>query len=99
MSSLPPIRCREIAPSDVEATINLLTEGFSSERTRDHWEHAIEMLSKHPTPPGFPRYGYLLENDEAPVGVVLLIFAALPVEGVSKFRCNVSSWYVQPEFR
>jgi hypothetical protein len=34
------------------------------------------------------------------VGVILLIFAAIPADsGGTTTRCNVSSWYVEPQFR
>jgi hypothetical protein len=56
-------------------------------------------LSAHPTPPGFPKYGYLLECKGARVGVILLIFAAILVNGETKLRCNTSALYVEPAFR
>lgn len=40
-----------------------------------------------------------MENDGVPVGVLLLIYTSLVVDGVAKVRCNVSSWYVEPAFR
>jgi hypothetical protein len=46
-----------------------------------------------------PRYGYLLENDEVPVGVILLIFAGVRSASGFTTRGNVSSWYVEPAFR
>jgi len=48
---------------------------------------------------GRPTYGYMLESGGAPVGAVLLFFSNVPsIKGVI-VRCNVSSWYVRPEFR
>jgi hypothetical protein len=46
-----------------------------------------------------PRYGYLLESDGEPVGVLLLIFASVIIDGKASTRCNLSSWYVEPAFR
>jgi len=78
--------------------VNLLTSGFRS-RTHDHWVRALQRLSAHPTPQGFPKYGYLLECKDTPVGVILLIFSSILVNGETRIRCNVSSWYVEPGFR
>src|SRR5262249_46090679 len=44
-----------------------------------------------------PRYGYLLEADGQPVGVVLALY--MPVAGSGAYRCNLSSWYVTPPYR
>jgi hypothetical protein len=92
------IRCREIGTADIEGIVNLLTSGFR-QRTRDFWVRALRRLSEHPTPSGFPKYGYLLESKGVSVGVILLIFSSILVNGEPRIRCNVSSWYVQPEFR
>ncbi len=34
-----------------------------------------------------------------PVGLILLIFSSVPGTANSSVRCNISSWYVDPEFR
>lgn len=56
-------------------------------------------LASYPTPPGMPKYGYLLEHANRPVGVLLLIYSMAPTQAGWTPRCNVSSWYVRPEFR
>jgi hypothetical protein len=56
-------------------------------------------MAKHPTPEGFPKYGYLMEIDGAPIGCVLLIFSTVQSGGSRAIRCNVSSWYVEPDYR
>jgi hypothetical protein len=99
MSSLAPVHCREITLSDIKRIIDLLTKGFTPARKREDWAHAMRTLVEHPTPSGVPRYGYLLECGGVPVGVLLLIFSSLIVGGAPRLRCNVSSWYVEPEFR
>ena len=91
-------RCREIGPADLCAVANLLTKGFRT-RTRQYWARALRHLSAHPTPSGYPPYGYLLEHNETPVGVSLLIYSSILSNGEVKIRCNVSSWYVEPLFR
>ena len=92
------IRSRQISQSDLDGVVNLLTRGFRI-RTSDYWQQAVATLGAHPTPAGFPKYGYLLEDDGKPVGVILLIFSSIPVGGTSTTRCNVSSWYVDPAYR
>ena len=92
------IRCREIRTADHDGIVNLLTNGFRN-RTRDHWVRALKRLSDHPTPPGFPKSGYLLECNGTPVGVSLHIYSSIPVNGEPRIRCNLSSWYVEPTFR
>src|SRR5262245_15833790 len=99
MWSLPPrVRCREIGVADIDSIVNLLAVGFRK-RTRDFWMHAFRRLSEHPTPQGLPRYGYLLENKGTHIGVILLISSAIATNKVTRIRCNVSSWYVEPAFR
>ena len=99
VSSLTPrINCREIGTADTDGVANLLASGFRA-RTGEFWMHALKRLSEHPTPPGFPKYGYLLECKGTPVGVILLIFTSILVNRETRIRCNVSSWYVEPAFR
>ncbi len=91
------LRCREIVEADLEGIIDLLTFGFSAERDKAFWQLALGRLARHATPPGYPRFGYLLDNAGEVVGVVLQIFSqAGPVAPV---RCNMSSWWVMPAFR
>src|SRR5262249_1900586 len=49
--------------------------------------------------PGFPTYGYLLAHEGRPVGIILTIFSEVAAGGVTNPRCNLSSWYVLPEYR
>jgi hypothetical protein len=92
------LRCREIAERDIENLVTLLSRGFSV-RSPDYWARALERLLRHPTPPGLPKLGYLLEYDGLPVGVLLLIFSQVATGPAANIRCNVSSWYVEPAFR
>jgi hypothetical protein len=98
---MPPrplrIRCREIGPADIDRLADLLKSGFPK-RTREFWVHALGRLTEHSAPPGFPKYGYLLECQGRPVGVLLLIWSTIDADGQPKIRCNVSSWYVEPDY-
>lgn len=90
------VRCREIGAADLDAVADLLTGGFAR-RSRDYWVRGLQRQSARDVPEGFPRFGYLLEHDGMPVGVLLLIYA-IPDDG-GGIRCNLSSWYVEPAFR
>jgi hypothetical protein len=90
-------RIREIAQADVESIVQLLTRGFPNPRR--YWEVGFHRLQTRSVPPFCPRYGYLLEADGRPVGTVLLI-SSLRYHGQRQHTCaNLSSWYVEPDFR
>jgi hypothetical protein len=91
-------RFREIQESDVEATADLLTRGFMH-RGRQYWMRGLRRQGARSLPQDAPRYGYLLENDGKPVGCLLLIYSTKMIDGRAATCCNVSSWYVDPEFR
>jgi hypothetical protein len=90
------IRCREIRTADTEGIVDLLTSGFSKDS--NHWVRTLSRLAEHPTPPGLPKYGYLLEREGVPIGVILLVFSSIPINGATKIRCNVCAWHVKTEF-
>jgi hypothetical protein len=94
--TLPRVRFRQIAESDVNDVVELLTRGFAPRRSRAFWQDVMARLAAHATPSGAPRFGYMLDDGSAPVGVILLISSAMPTGEV---RCNASSWYVEPAFR
>jgi hypothetical protein len=92
------VRVREIGLPDLDGVIDLLTKGYWRS-PRSYWMNVIERLTKHQTPQGYPRYGYLVENDGTLVGVILTIFTARVAEGVTSVWCCGSSYYVEPQFR
>jgi hypothetical protein len=94
----PMIRCREIASDDLDAIADLLTHGFAG-RARDYWMAGLRRQAVRDVPAGYPRFGYMLDHDGAPVGVLLLIYTDRSDAGASEIRCNLSSWYVEPAFR
>ena len=91
------VRCRPIQEEDLDPVADLLTEGFPI-RSRKYWTSGLDRLRHRPTLEGFPRFGYVLESDGAPVGVLLLIFLGAGEDGAPP-KFNVSSWYVRPAFR
>jgi hypothetical protein len=96
----PPgrIRTRLIADSDLDAVARLLVHGFPRSSQQD-WLEIFVRLAAHPTPDGFPTYGYLMESAGVPVGTILLVSSTLSANGLGSSRCNLSSWYVSPAFR
>jgi hypothetical protein len=97
MTAVKP-RFREISESDIEAVADLLTRGFARSE-REFWMRGLRRQGTRAIPPGAPRYGYLLENEGAPVGCLLLIYSSKLQDGQIETFCNVSSWYVDPTFR
>lgn len=96
----PPtkLHCREIVKADLPAVATLLHRGFPR-HSRQFWLRALELLTKRKPPPDLPKYGYLMENEEVPVGVLLQIYSTIREHGRDVTRCNLSSWYVEPKFR
>jgi hypothetical protein len=92
----PTLRCREIGAADLGAVADFLTRGFVG-RSRDYWLAGLRRQAERDVPQGYPRFGYMLDRDGAPVGVLLLLYTARA--GGAELRCNLSSWYVAPAYR
>ncbi len=101
LTSAPKVRCRRIEEADTERVVALLTRGFAPRRPRRFWENVLAHLTTRAVPTGAPRYGFLLESDGMAVGAILQIFSTSPAArgDETALRCNVSSWYVDAEFR
>jgi hypothetical protein len=98
MSEIAAVRLRQITDADLSATAELLSEGFPG-RSVAYWRRGLDRMRTRSAPKGYPRYGYLLDSDTGPVGIILLIFSTAPSAGGTIVRCNVSSWYVRREYR
>jgi hypothetical protein len=99
MSSGPTrIRCREIEPADIAPVVEILKEGFPR-HAPNYWANAFVRMAKLPRVPGKPQFGYLLEADGVPVGVLLVIFKERAAGEATSLRANIASWYVKPEYR
>jgi hypothetical protein len=92
------IRCREIGTAYLDAVADLLARGFAR-RSRDYWMSGLRRSAVREVPEGFPRFGYMLDHEGTPVGVLLLIYTARDDGGGTSIRCNLSSWYVEPAYR
>jgi hypothetical protein len=91
------LRSREIADGDVETLAKFLGRGLGY--PSQYFLQILNRLAEHPTPTGFPRYGYVLEKEERIVGAILLIFSTIWSDDAPTVRCHVTSWCVEPEFR
>jgi hypothetical protein len=74
----------------MSAIMLLLVRGLP-ERNQEHWLLGLKRMTEHATPLGFPKYGYLLDCDGGPVGVLLVIFPSMIIDGVTSIRGNVAS--------
>ena len=72
-----------------------MSRGFAG-RSRDYWIRGLRRQASRSVPEGYPRFGYMLDNEGSPVGVLLLIYTT---RGEVAIQCNLSSWYVEPVFR
>lgn len=94
LRQIASVRCRPIADSDLNGLADLLTRGFPATR-RSTWTNGFARWQQLPQIEGLPRYGYLLDAGQGPVGVVLLISSRRGDQVIA----NLSSWYVEPDWR
>jgi hypothetical protein len=92
------LRVREIVEADLSAVAELLNRGFPF-RSTEYWLRGLRRHASRPRPAGYPTFGYCLDCGGVPVGVILLLFSEVLAGGETIVRCNVSSWYAEPEFR
>jgi hypothetical protein len=92
------LRCREISDADLGAVAELLMRGFAG-RSRDYWMQGLRRQAAREVPHGYPRFGYMLDNDGMPAGVLLLLYTSRINGSTTTIQCNLSSWYVEPAFR
>jgi len=88
------MQIREIISADLPAVAALLVEGFPA-RTPAYWDRALAILSARQVIEGYPQFGFLLEINERPEGVMLLLSSQ--IGGI--VRSNLSSWYVREAHR
>ncbi len=77
---------------------DLLTRGFFG-RSRDYWMQGLRRQAVREVPAGYPRFGYMLDHDGTVAGVLLMLYMAKDDGDEAGIQCNLSSWYVDPEFR
>jgi hypothetical protein len=92
------VQRRQVQEADLGAVAELLARGFRF-RPKSYWLRGFARMGARKVPAGYPRYGLLLESEGRVVGAILTIYSSVPYDGGAVIRCNVSSWYVEPEFR
>jgi hypothetical protein len=97
-ASKASVKLRKITEADLPAIAALLSEGFAN-RTEAYWLRGLRRHANRKLPDGSPAFGFCLESGGMPVGAILLLFSSVPTPAGEAIRCNVSSWYVKPEFR
>ncbi len=88
----------EVRPAhkeDVDAIILLLRDGLDSRLSVEEWRRLFE----YPGVQGQPNLGFVLEAGNRLVGFLGAVYSSRRVEGRVEGFCNLSSWYVIPEFR
>ena len=92
-------RIRELAASDIPEAVNLILRVFDSPHPKEFWLNVFARLSRRTPPDGFPKYGYVLENNGKLVGLILYIYSIIWENGSASIRCNGSTVCTDPEFR
>jgi hypothetical protein len=52
--------------------------------------HGLRRRAAREVPQGYPRFGYMLDHDGMPVGVLLLLYSLRPCAGKRAVNCNLS---------
>jgi hypothetical protein len=76
------IKFRRIEEGDFPAVISLLERGFP-DHTGAYWTAALDRLKHHATPNGYPKYGHVIDDNNALVGVILAHYCR---NGLRKIR-------------
>lgn len=88
------VQIREITSADLPEVVAVLREGFPR-RTLAYWQTGIANLERRAEVPDYPRFGYVIDANNAVQGVILLLTADLG----NGPRSTLSSWYVRPAHR
>ena len=91
------VRSREIATSELDQVASFLSLSFGY--SGPYYIEILNSLTQRSTPPGFPRYGYVLLADDVIVGVILTIFSRVRSATRDRIRCHVTAWSVEASYR
>jgi hypothetical protein len=91
------LRSRRIVDTDHGEIAEMLGKGLGYPKS--YFTQLFQLLKTHPTPAGYPKYGYALVCDGSIVGAIILIFSSIRANNASEIRCHVTSWYVEPDYR
>lgn len=92
------VRVRLIEDDDIPAVADCLRRGFPYRR-RGYWLKALQRMAQRDRIGDYPRYGYMLETSQGPVGVLLVIYSRHAGPAGDSIRCNLSSWCVDKDYR
>ena len=96
MESDISISIREIEPGERLGIANLLAKGLGYQPSR--FLQIFEAIDQLPLVEGFPRYGFVLLNQNKPVGALITIHSYVINSAQKHVRCHLSGWYVEPKF-
>jgi hypothetical protein len=88
------VRCRQIVEDDLDGLADLQARGFPNS-PRHSWIAGFARWRTMAPVEGVPRFGYVLDDGQRPVGVLLLISSRRG----DRIMANLSSWYVEPQWR
>lgn len=91
-------RRRRVDEADFASVAALLSRGFA-DRPEEFWHNILDWMRTRSVPDGFARYGFALESEGRMTGVILTVYSEVPQADGVGVRCNLSSWFVEPEFR
>jgi hypothetical protein len=92
------LRCREIRSADVAGVVEVFGRAFPP-RDPARWRRVFTRLEELRPVPGMPRFGYLLEADDRPVGALLIIYRAATAGPATPVRGTMSAWCADPPYR
>jgi len=86
---------RPAQKEDIDSVILLLRNGLDSRLSPKEWRRLFE----YPRVQSQPNLGFVLESSNRLVGFLGAVYSERLVGGQAQRFCNLSSWYVMPEFR
>jgi hypothetical protein len=96
-SATAKVVSRQIVDEDLDVLANYLGEGLGYPTS--YFAGVLARLKSHATPPGYPKYGYVLTEGGKIVGAMVQIFSSVPGPDGPTVRCHMASWLVDPEYR
>lgn len=92
----PGPRVRPMAPADMDQVCRLLEHGFAPSGIKARqWTRLLD----HPWASDWGERGWVLEAGNEIGGFLGTVWAERTIGGKSGRVCNLSSWYVRPEYR
>jgi hypothetical protein len=86
------IASRQIVYKDLDVLADFLGQGLGYPPS--YYRAVLRRLEKHRTPPGFPRFGYVLTDNSVIVGAIVQIYSNVAGEHGAAVRCHMASWCV-----